>query len=221
MSRLRVSLPLIACALVSALGVSAFAQERTSPPRPPGGGSSQLPQGSYLQTCRGANLNGNMLSAQCTGPTGAPVFSTLDTNGCRGRDIANDAGYLRCSSGAGPRPPQPPRPQPPRPEPPRPQPPRPPEPPRPVPPQPPVGGNFEAIVYTSANFRGQELRVRGPIANLANFRGFNDNVRSIRIVRGAAQVCVDARYRGQCVTLRRSVPDLRSVRMDNRISSIR
>ena len=209
MSRLRSSLPLIACAVVGALGLSAFAQERTSPPRPPGGGGSQVPQGSYLQTCRGANMNGNMLSAQCIGTTGAPVFSTIDTNGCRGRDISNDQGYLRCNAGpVGPRPPQPPRPLPP-------------QPPRPVPPQPPVSGNFEAILYTGAGFRGQEMHVRGPIANLGNFRGFNDNVRSIRIVRGAAQVCVDARYRGQCVTVRRSNPDLRSVRMDNRISSIR
>lgn len=190
MPRLRSSLPLIACAVLGALGASAFAQERTSPPRPPGGGN-QLPQGSYLQTCRGANLNGNMLSAQCTGPTGAPVFSSIDTNGCRGRDISNDRGYLRCNGGG------------------------------PLPPEPPVGGNFEAIVYTSAGFRGQELRVRGPIANLANFRGFNDNIRSIRIVRGAAQVCVDARYRGHCVTVRRSVPDLNAIRMGNRISSIR
>lgn len=213
MSRLRSSLPLIACAMVGALGVSAFAQERTSPPRPPGGGG-QVPQGSYLQTCRGANLNGNMLSAQCTGPTGAPIFSSIDTNGCRGRDIANDRGYLRCNGGGGggPRPPEPPRPVPPRP--------LPPQPPRPIPPQPPVG-NFEAIVYTSANYRGQELRVRGPISNFANVRGFNDNIRSIRIVHGAAEVCVDARYRGRCVTLRRSVSDLHSIRMGNTISSIR
>ncbi|CAN5327403.1 beta/gamma crystallin-related protein [soil metagenome] len=218
MSRLRSSLPLIACAVIGALGVSAFAQERTSPPRPPGGGG-QVPQGSYLQTCRGANLNGNMLSAQCTGPTGAPVFSSIDTNGCRGRDIANDRGYLRCSGGGGgPRPPEPPRPVPPRPVPPR---PIPPQPPRPIPPEPPVGGNFEAVVYTSANFRGQELRVRGPIANFGNFRGFNDNIRSIRIIRGAAEVCVDARYRGRCVTLRRSVSDLHSIHMGNTISSIR
>jgi hypothetical protein len=63
--------------------------------------------------------------------------------------------------------------------------------------------------------------VRGPIANLANFRGFNDNVRSIRIVRGRAQVCVDAYYRGQCQTLSRSVPDLNRIGLGNRISSVR
>ena len=180
MPRLRSSLPLIACAVLSALGASAFAQERMSPPRPP--------------------IDGGQVGPRPPEPP-RPVP---------------------------PRPPrpvptQPPRPEPPRPLPPRPQPPRPqpPQPPRPIPPQPPIGGNFEAVLYTSAGFRGASLRVRGPIANLANFRGFNDNVRSIRIVRGAAQLCVDARYRGRCLTLRRSNPDLRSVRMDNRISSIR
>ena len=78
-------------AAVSASAVTA--QQSTSPTRPPSGG--QLPSGSYQQTCRGANLNGNMLSAQCTGPISAPIFSSIDTNGCRGRDIANDRGYLR------------------------------------------------------------------------------------------------------------------------------
>jgi hypothetical protein len=106
MSRLRL---LAAAGVLAAASVSvlapAMAQERSSPTRPPSGG--QVPSGSYLQTCRGANMNGNMLSAQCTGPTGAPVFSSIDTNGCRGRDIANDRGYLRCNSGGGPRPPAP------------------------------------------------------------------------------------------------------------------
>lgn len=158
MSRLRPLLALAASLIVGAFAVSVVAQERTSPPRPPGG-SGALPSGSYSRTCRGANMNGNILSAQCPGPSGAPIFSSIDTNGCRGRDIANDGGYLRCNSGGGPRPPEPPRPVPPRPVPPR---PIPPVPPRPIPPEPPVGGNFEAIVYTRANFQGQSMRIRGP-----------------------------------------------------------
>lgn len=238
---------------------AALAQERSSPVRPPSGG---LPTGSYQQSCRGINLNGNMLSAQCTNNQGAPVFSSLDTNSCRGRDIANDNGYLRCEGGNGPRPPVPPTPQIPAgsyqqscrgitlsgntlraqctntqg---------------RPVssslnlsncrgqdiskdngylrcasngprPPVPPIGGDsFEAILYTSANFRGQSLTVREPIANLGNFRGFNDNVRSIRIVRGQTEVCTDARYRGRCVQIDRSVADLNQFRLANQISSIR
>ncbi|MBU1377507.1 MAG: hypothetical protein KKA30_16175 [Alphaproteobacteria bacterium] len=184
----------------------AAAQERASPPRP---GVGQLPPGSYLASCRGARLNGNMLSAQCPGPSGAPIMSSLDTNSCRGRDIANDRGYLRCDGGGGggPRPPRPPGPVPPTP-------------PGPQPPMPP-GHNVQAIVYTRADFRGQQLVVRGPIANLANYRGFNDAIRSVRITRGSLTVCADARYQGRCVTLRSSARDLNAVGMANRISSIR
>ncbi|NBW09098.1 MAG: hypothetical protein EBR82_13850, partial [Caulobacteraceae bacterium] len=107
MSRLRL---LAAAGVLASVSVSAgaMAQQHTSPTRPPPGG--QLPAGSYQQTCRGANLNGNMLSAQCPNRRGAPVFSSIDTNSCRGRDIANDDGYLRCNGGGGPRPPEPPRP---------------------------------------------------------------------------------------------------------------
>jgi len=268
MSNLR-SITVVCALAAAALVTSAFAQERTSPPRPPGGG--QIPAGSYQSTCRGASMNGNMLSAQCTGPTGAPVFSSIDTNGCRGRDIANDRGYLRCNAGGGggPRPPVPPRPVPP------------PQPPIPTgsyqrscrgitingnilraqctntngapvsssidvngcrgqdiyndngrlrcggsgpqPPRPPVGGggNFQAIVYTSANYRGRMMTITGPISNFGDHPGFNDNIRSIRIIRGRAQVCVDSRYRGQCVTIGQSYSDLNRIGMANRISSIR
>jgi hypothetical protein len=224
MSRLRL---LAAAGVLAAASVSvlapAMAQERSSPTRPPSGG--QVPSGSYLQTCRGANMNGNMLSAQCTGPTGAPVFSSIDTNGCRGRDIANDRGYLRCNSGGGPRPPEPPRPEPPRPVPPRPIPPRPipprPEPPRPEPPRPPAPGNFSVTVYTGANYTGRSMSIRTAVANFGNFPGFNDNIRSIRVHSGRVQACADSRYNGRCVTIGQSYRDLNAIRMANQISSIR
>ena len=94
-------------AAVALSATAASAQQRSSPVRPP---SASAPSGSYQQSCRGINMNGNMLSAQCTNSSGAPVFSSLDTNSCRGRDIYNDNGYLRCGSGGGPVPPTPPRP---------------------------------------------------------------------------------------------------------------
>lgn len=265
MSRQRFMFILGALGAAVALSATvASAQQRSSPVRPP---SASAPSGSYQQSCRGINMNGNMLSAQCTNSSGAPVFSSLDTNSCRGRDISNDNGYLRCGSGGGPVPPTPPRPT------------QPPSgsyqqscrgismsgntlraqctneqgrpvsssldlngcrgkevyndngylrcgvaaPVRPVPPVPPVGGggSFEAIAYTSANFGGRQLRIREPIANLGNFPGFNDNIRSIRILRGRAEVCTDARYRGQCRTISQSVGDLNRIGMGNRISSIR
>jgi len=88
-------------ALGLGLAFTAIAQpQRASPP------GQTLPEGSYRRTCRGADLRGNLLSAQCPQPSGAPIFSTIDVNSCRGRDIANDRGYLRCSGG--PVPPRPP-----------------------------------------------------------------------------------------------------------------
>jgi len=188
-------------ALVLAGVVSAaVAQERASPPRP--GAGNQAPPGSYQRTCRGIDLNGNILRAQCPGPTGAPITSSIDVNSCRGRDIANDRGYLRCSRGAGP---QPPRPQPPGPR----------------PPEPPPHQAVQAIAYTQTNFRGRKLVISGPMPNLANHRGFNDSIRSIQIVRGRPTVCADRLYRGRCVTLNRSYRDLNTVGMANAISSIR
>jgi hypothetical protein len=259
----------IGAVALAMIASSALAQpERASPvrPQPPG---AQVPQGSYLRTCRGATMRGNMLSAQCTGPTGAPVFSSIDTNSCRGRDITNDRGYLRCSGNPGPIPP--------RPVPPRPVPPRPPQPPAgsyqqscrgitlvgnilraqcvnrrgapvsssldingcrgqdiynddgrlrcgrpgPRPPVPPPQPGVQAIVYTSVGYGGRQLAITGPIPNLASYPGLNDNIRSIRIIRGRVQACEDRLFGGRCVTLTRSYADLNAVGMGNRISSIR
>lgn len=190
----------ITLAALAALAIgsgAAAAQERASPPI---GGGSRPPPGSYQATCRGISLNGNMLRAQCPGPTGAPISSSLDINGCRGRDIANDGGYLRCGGGGGG--------------------PRPPRPPHPIPPTPP-GGGFQAIVYKQTNYRGKLLTIHSPVPNFSHHPGFNDKIRSIRIIRGRALVCTDSNYRGRCVTLHRSYPDLNAVGMSNQISSIR
>lgn len=188
-------------------GVGGGGPQPPVPPRP------TIPEGSYQQSCRGASMRGNTLTAQCTNRQGRPVSSSLDVNSCRGRDIYNDNGYLRCNAGGpgggggggwnpgGPGGPGGPG--------------------NGGGVQPPTGGNYEAILYTSANYGGRSLRVRGAAPNLAWYPGFNDNVRSIRIVRGRAQVCVDANFRGACQTLSRSVSDLNRIGMGNRISSVR
>jgi len=244
-------------ALGLGLAFTAIAQpQRASPPRPPG---QTLPEGSYLRTCRGADLRGNLLSAQCPQPSGAPIFSTIDVNSCRGRDIANDRGYLRCSGG--PVPPRPPVPMIPagsyqqtcrnptqrgniltavcltraggrrtssinvntcrngdignvngfltcgvRPT--------PPVPPKPTPP------GIQAIAYAQPNYRGAKLIIDGPIPDLAK-RGFDNRIQSLTIIRGRAEVCVDANYRGRCVRFTKSEPDIRTYRLFNSISSIR
>lgn len=156
---------------------------------------SQLPEGSYQATCRDAALRGNILTARCTRGNQPTVVSSLDVTTCRGRDIANVGGYLQCGGfgrgeGRG-------------------------------------GGRgrggqdeFEAVLYTGTNYRGQQILVTEPIAALSSQSGFNDAVRSIRVLRGSVEVCQDPNF-GRCVTIDESTPDLSALRMDRVISSVR
>ncbi|WP_022969483.1 CVNH domain-containing protein [Arenimonas oryziterrae] len=58
-----------------------------------GGG---VPSGSYQQTCRDAYVSGSTLTATCQDAGGRERRSSVNVNDCRGRDIGNDNGYLRC-----------------------------------------------------------------------------------------------------------------------------
>ena len=56
------------------------------------------------------------------------------------------------------------------------------------------GGDGAAIVYAHPDFRGQSLRVTGPITHLNRYR-FNDKASSIRVTGGSWEVCVDPNRR--------------------------
>lgn len=64
------------------------------------GGSWNLPNGSYQQSCINEQMQGSTLSAYCTAPNGQRVYSSVNLNACSG-DIANVNGYLRCQGGYG------------------------------------------------------------------------------------------------------------------------
>lgn len=66
-----------------------------------GGGGAQVPSGSYQQSCRNAYMSGPTLHAQCRDSRGNWQNSAVNTNNCRGRDIANDNGRLTCNVGGG------------------------------------------------------------------------------------------------------------------------
>lgn len=115
---------------------------------------------------------------------------------------------------------QPPRPGRPEIQPPRPPRPQPPRPPRPRPPHPPVivnPGLSVATLYSGSHWRGNHLTVRHAIANLQHY-GFNDRAVSLRGT-GRWQLCSDANYRGKCVVVRGSQPNIG--RIAHRVSSIR
>jgi uncharacterized protein YcfJ len=75
--------------------------------------------------------------------------------------------------------------------------------------------------YEAEGFRGRAMTTDRAIENFDRTR-FNDRASSVVVERGRWEVCEDARFRGRCVVLRRGNYDsLRSVGMENRISSVR
>lgn len=58
-----------------------------------------LPYGTYSRTCQNIRMNGNMLSANCQKVDGGWRNTSIDYRSCRGSQIINDNGVLRCSGG--------------------------------------------------------------------------------------------------------------------------
>lgn len=79
----------------------------------------------------------------------------------------------------------------------------------------------QVTLYDREGFRGRALAVNGPINDFSRV-DFNDRASSVVVDRGRWQVCEDARFNGRCVVLQRgSYDSLRSMGLENRVSSIR
>ena len=79
----------------------------------------------------------------------------------------------------------------------------------------------QVTFYEGEGFRGRAFAATGEVRNFDR-TGFNDRASSVVVDRGRWEVCEDARYKGRCVVLRRgSYDSLRSMGMENRISSVR
>jgi len=86
-----------------------------------------------------------------------------------------------------------------------------------------LAGNAVAQVtlFQDDGFQGRRLSANGPIENFAD-RGFNDEASSAEVRGGTWQVCTDAYFRGQCVTLRPgNYPSIGSLGLNDKISSVR
>ncbi len=82
------------------------------------------------------------------------------------------------------------------------------------------GGGEAAIVYAHPDFRGQSLRVTGPITHLNRYR-FNDKASSIRVTGGSWEFCVDPNFRGRCEIITYREGQLNDYRLNDKITSIR
>lgn len=166
-----------------------------------------LPPGSYQRLCTDIRLDGQMLSATCRGArsTGQSSINILSCS--TGIDVDAEGG-LTCVGPGGGAPPSV----------------------RPAPPGYGVGpaypgqgyGRDRVTLYGARNHRGTPITLQGPAPNLADI-GLNDRVASIDLSRGSGRwlVCTDAGYRGRCITIDRSVRDVRQIGMRNAISSLR
>lgn len=63
-----------------------------------------------------------------------------------------------------------------------------------------AAGAQDVILYEDDDFNGQRYSVNGSVSDLAQ-AGFNDRASSLVIRGGSWQICADAWFRGQCVTL--------------------
>jgi uncharacterized protein YcfJ len=78
----------------------------------------------------------------------------------------------------------------------------------------------QITLYDGAGFRGRSFSTDQPVADLGR-SGFNDRASSLVVGAGRWQVCDDAGFAGRCVVvLAGDYPSLRSIGLDNRISSI-
>lgn len=64
-----------------------------NPPR----ANYQMPRGTWLQSCRNAQVRGDDLYAQCRGRDGVWHNTRIDLDRCPGRGLWNDNGELRCN----------------------------------------------------------------------------------------------------------------------------
>ena len=81
-------------------------------------------------------------------------------------------------------------------------------------------GDRGLILYDGYGFQAGAIEIDSAVPSMSDAR-FNDKTSSIQVLGGRWEVCTDGRYRGRCEIISRDVPDLRSLRLDNKISSIR
>lgn len=79
----------------------------------------------------------------------------------------------------------------------------------------------ELTLFGQQNFNGRRFKANETVPNLDQ-TGFNDRASSVVIRDGVWQLCDDAYFRGNCVTLQPGrYPSLRDMGLNNRVSSAR
>ncbi|MEK8050327.1 beta/gamma crystallin-related protein [Ideonella sp. DXS22W] len=84
-----------------------------------------------------------------------------------------------------------------------------------------VAARADLLLYEHDNFGGRSMQVRDRVDNLSE-AGFNDRASSVMVRGEAWQLCSDADFRGQCVTLQPGrYASLRDIGLNDAVSSAR
>jgi len=86
------------------------------------------------------------------------------------------------------------------------------------PPLPPPPGNAYLVLFDRTNYRGNPRNYNGPTPDLF---GLRRRAQSVTIGSGMWELCEGRNFTSRCVTLERSVPNLRTYNLNNRVSSLR
>lgn len=157
------------------------------------------PRGSYTRSCREITAFDGRVWARCQNDRGGWEWSSARARDCGGQGLENRDGRLQCAGFVGPGPGPFPGPGGGR---------------------PPGGGwRSDAVLFEHAGYDGRAYEVRGDMPDLDQ-AGFNDRTSSIKILRGAWEVCEDAYFRGRCTVIDRDQGVLPRD-WNDRISSIR
>lgn len=154
------------------------------------------PRGPYTRSCREITAFDGRVWARCQTDRGGWEWSSARARDCGGQGLENRDGRLQCAGFVGPGP-------------------------FPGPGGRPPGGAWrsDAVLFEHAGYDGRAYEVRGDMPDLDQAR-FNDKTSSIKILRGAWEVCEDAYYRGRCTVIDRDQGVLPND-WNDRISSIR
>ncbi len=76
------------------------------------------------------------------------------------------------------------------------------------------------ILYDEENYGGQFVRTKGEVSGFGRETNMNDKASSVR-VNGNWELCEHANFKGRCVTVMQDVPDLRTLGLNNNVSSVR
>ncbi len=82
------------------------------------------------------------------------------------------------------------------------------------------GWNSGLVLFPDSAQRGQGIEVQQDVPDLSRYR-FNDRASSFLVTGGSWLVCEHANYRGRCEVLQGGAGDLKPIRMNDNISSIR